>query len=236
MQKVNWKELKIECPINIESITSLASEIDSLLDYRNAKKPEIIDEAHSRFNVLIRRVLSLFHDKTILKDKDDVKYFVLFEANCARLIRTIDEFSKKYIYDKNTKSLPDKDAYRIYIGQMREILYGDIYDPLKKATAMINEKYKEVQTDENKVSREQFFFYKVYEILSINVGVFGSQSRESDKAKGLGWGVDYPSHAEDMGGGEVREERGVTVQEVASNITEDEKVLANIDSILSKED
>ncbi len=184
MTAMSWVKLKENCIIDISRLADSAKEIEYKLEYRNSDKPEIIDEAKVKIDLLIKQFLSLLHDKELLTSDTDKKAFVRLQEDFGRILSQLDTFYEKFV-DGRRKELT-VDGYRRYISLLRTVFYGDIYEPLYKATVETKKHFEEIDVggkDKRGILREQFFLYKIFEITSVNVGVFGNYSRVGGKGK-----------------------------------------------------
>ena len=124
-------------------------------------------------NVLIRALLSLLHYDNI-KSKTDAEIFLRLQENFGRMIKILDDKEEKIrsgLGDKQYRIMMNNDTLS-YTSEIESILYGDIYYSIKRVL-------------ERKPKDAREFMYNLYEILSINVGIFGSEGRVKGKASTL---------------------------------------------------
>lgn len=162
---IHWNELQEKAPVDLRNIISLARDIENKIRIKLnniEKSKENILLARARFDVIIRLLLSLLRDKKILEKETDKILFVMFQENFARILKRLDEIEENRIL--NLAKNVDIGNLTVYAEEIESILYGDLYFPLLKAS------------EEAKNPRE--FFYVLFEIISLNVGVFGGITRE----------------------------------------------------------
>ena len=163
--------------VPLKDIVRIARKIELRLNSLKQGRRNTNDliEIRTGLNVLLSALISILHKDDILQTKADIEVFKLFESDFGRLIKILDE--RQEVLDSmigkergqmnimlNSKALA-------YISEMESVLFGSIYFPLKRAL------------DRNpKTPRD--FFYDFYEILNVNVSLFGAETRLKGKAMG----------------------------------------------------
>lgn len=173
MIHTNWTQLAVKSKyVPLGDITKLASRMERMLNAikQGRRNSNQLMEVKTGMQVIIRALLSLIHTGEIIKRNADMVIFARLQENFGRAWNILEESEKKI------SSHMDKVDYRImlnedtlsYIAEMESILYGDIYFAIKR-------------TLERNPQNEKEFMYYLYEILSIHIGVFGSEGRARGK-------------------------------------------------------
>lgn len=168
----NWIGLTKDSPVSLKDIAHLGRNIKQRLHSIKNGRGDVnnILELREGMNVLIRRLLSLLHNEDILQSKADMEIFLRLQQNFGRLLNLLDEkeaditsmiANGKFKIQLDTKTLR-------YITELESILDGDIFLPLERSL-------------ERKPKNSREMLYHIYEMLSVNMGVFGSESRVKGK-------------------------------------------------------
>lgn len=158
--------------IQLDDIVRLSTKMERRLNaIKNDRRDsnEIMD-IRTGLNVLIRAFLSLLHQNDIIKSKADTEIFLRLQENFGRMMKILDDKEEKVssILKQNKMGIVMNNETLSFISEMESILYGDVYYSIKRSLER-----------NPKDARE--FMYNMYEILSINVGVFGSEGRVKGK-------------------------------------------------------
>lgn len=162
-----------DSPIRLDDIMRLAGNMEMRLNaikHERRNSNELLD-CRTSLNVLIRVLLSSLHHEEIIKNKADMEIFIRLQENFGRVLKILEEKEEKissHMDKKNFKIILTNDTLS-YISEMESILYGDIYYAIKRALER-----------KPKTSRE--FMYNLYEVLTIHIGVFGSEGRTKGKS------------------------------------------------------
>lgn len=176
--RTDWIQLMQKSPVKLDDIIRLSSNMEMKLHAikQGRRNTNQLMDIRTGLNVLIRALLSLLHQDEIIKNKSDMEIFIRLQENFGRAIKILEEKEEKISSAMGGTGKGDT-QFRItltnetlsYISEMESILYGDIYYTIKRAI-------------ERKPSNAREFMYNLYEILTIHVGVFGSEGRTRGKS------------------------------------------------------
>ena len=159
--------------IQLDDIARLSTKMERRLNAikNDRRESNEIIEVRTALNILIRAFLSLLHQEDIVKSKADTEIFMRLQENFGRMMKILDDKEEKVssILKQNKMGIVMNNETLTFISEMESILSGDIYYSIKRALER-----------NPKDARE--FMYHIYEILSVSIGVFGSEGRIKGKA------------------------------------------------------
>lgn len=161
-------------PVDLRDIASMATKMKVMLNgTKRRREGNQIFEIRTQLNVIIRALISLLHKEDIIKTKADIEVFLRLQENFGRLLNVLEQkedliASRPIDNYSGTRRIEMSKETLSYITELESIFIGDIYLPIKRALER-----------NPKDGRE--FLYNIYEVLSLNVGIFGSEGRLKGK-------------------------------------------------------
>lgn len=189
---VNWSRLKMEYmesfEIDLSRIIRLARNIDYNLSKRrygtNEDYLNIASEAKNQIWVLFRLLVTLLSSKEIVKEESDRIVFEKMQLNFGRIIRRFDKYEEEgKLFNISRAGDVSRNRVDVFVNDLREILYGDIYEVLKGAL------------DKNPKSKRELL-YAIYVLLERNMGFFGAVTRGKERKEKMS--MDFEPSYEEM--------------------------------------
>lgn len=173
--QTNWTQLSNKSIVPLNDIAKIATRIELRLNAikQGRRPPNSLMDVRSGLNVLISALISILHKDDVIQSKSDIELFKMFEDNFGRIIKVLDEkedMLNSALKNGNMSIMLDSRGLS-YITELESIFYGSIYYPIKR-------------TLERKPKDSREFFYNLYEIMNINVSLFGAESRLKGKSSG----------------------------------------------------
>lgn len=168
----NWVQLQMRSPIVLTDITRLSSKMELRLNAikQGRRDTNQLMDLRSGLNVLIMAIMSLLHKNEIVTNKADAMIFKELQDNFGRMLNILEEKEAKITSMLNNGEMKIKLSPETlaYITEIETILYGNIYYGIKR-------------TLERNPADGRDFLYNLYEIMVINMGIFGNEGRIKGK-------------------------------------------------------